>query len=150
MWFHVSLNILISEALVNQTDLAHTRNECGPEASSLTLEMKLIYGILSHSCRFIVHIVNHAIQIDPRGRQATVFHCFLPFPVTTVHKHTPTPLLTVLSVLQNHILRLFSGLISSHFCMFLLKSTELCSQRHSHNIDHTVRNSLVKVSSSYA
>ena len=62
-----------------QIDLAHTRNECAPEASSLTLGMKLIYGMLSYSCRFIVYIVNYAIQIDPGGRQATVFYCYLPF-----------------------------------------------------------------------
>ena len=50
-----------------QIDLAHTRNECAPEASSLTLGMKLIYGTLSYSCRLIVYIVNRAIQIDPGG-----------------------------------------------------------------------------------
>ena len=135
-----------------QIDLAHTRNECAPEASSLTLGMKLIYGMLSYSCRFIVYIVNHAIQIDPGGDRQLSFIVAYPSPgtlVTTVYKHTPTPLLTAL-LLQNHILRLFSGLISSHFCMFLLKATELCTQRHSHDIDHTARNSLVKVSSSYA
>ena len=30
----------------NMIDLAHTRNECAPEASSLTVGMKLIYGML--------------------------------------------------------------------------------------------------------
>ena len=29
-----------------QNDFAHTQNECAPEASSLTLGMKLIYGML--------------------------------------------------------------------------------------------------------
>ena len=137
------------EYLQVQIELAHTRNE----ASSLTLGMKLIYGTLSYSCRFIVYIVNHAIQIDPAwGDRQLSFIVAYPSPgtlVTTVYKHTPTPLLTV-QLLQNHILRLFSGLISSHFCMFLLKATELCTQRHSHDIDYTARNSLVKVSSSYA
>ena len=41
----------------NMIDLAHTRNECAPEASSLTVGMKLIYGMLSYSCRFIVYTV---------------------------------------------------------------------------------------------
>ena len=61
--------------------------------------------------------------------------------VKTVYKHTHTLLLIAL-LLQNHILSgLIQDLISSDFCMLLLKAIDLFTQWHSHEIDHTVHNS---------
>ena len=81
--------------------------------------MKLIYGMLSYSCRFIVCIVNHAIQIDPGGDRQLSFIVAYPSPgtlVTIVYKHTPTPLLTALSVASESRSQAFFG---SHIFSFL-------------------------------
>ena len=72
--------------------------------------------------------------------------------VTTVCNNIPMLRCSSLLLLQTdlYILGHFLDLISSDFCILFLKSIELCTLLHSHEIDHSVGNSLVKVPSSYA
>ena len=84
-------------------------------ATGYPVAIAIAFILCCHSCRFIVYIVNHAIQIDPGGDSQLSFIVVYPSLgtlVTTVYKHTPDSVADTPVASESHSQAFFGSHIS--------------------------------------